>query len=215
MTRTLLLLALLSPLACSSDAEPAPDQAAADVQADTSAQDTGPVPRPQDVQPRVEDDGAIWLVAHDLWRPVVDPTADPFADHRPDIVDCPENAGYSVFETSFEIDTDFCNYMTVWQPTLTPIKPGSLVRIDFWHLDLVLGDNDPEGSVAHIAVAIGGELLWEKTIPIPIQSNTFDELIPVGTLHPKGTPITFHAHNHGPNSYRILRLTVEPPKPIR
>lgn len=153
------------------------------------------------------------LVDHSLWIPAT-AAEDPFDDRPALPFECPEEGGYQVFEGSFEVDTDFCDYMTAWQPSLKAAKAGDVIFLDFWHLDLMVPESG-EPQDAHVAVQIGDDLVWEVTLPIPSPSGILEPTVLLPSAVELGTPIYFHVHNHGPNSYRLLRVETQPPKPIR
>ena len=140
------------------------------------------------------------LIALDAWE-VVTADADPLADHRPEEVVCPSPA--ELLETGvMEIDTEFCNYFSVSQPLLEDVRPCERLQAVFTHEPLT---ND-EPAEAHVALLIGGELVWEEALRIPQPSNVLSPEWEVTEAIPAGTPIVVHLHNHGVNNYRLLSV---------
>jgi hypothetical protein len=146
------------------------------------------------------------LIDHEKWQ-LVEADADPLADHRPEQVDCdPASWKLELESSSLEVDTNFCNYLAVAQPSLLPLEQGQLVRVIFYHFDLVA----PEPAVAHVAISIDGQVLWEREIAIPGDVNVFDETFASPITAELGSQVVFHLHNHGPNAYRLQDVLVMP-----
>ena len=120
--------------------------------------------------------------------------------HRPEELACEEWA-YRPEDGAFEVDTGVCNYLSVEQPSLAAIRQGDIVDIALWHQSLVA----PSGQ-AHLAILIGGDLIWEKTVDIPSYPAAYSPQIAALRAYPTGTPIVFHLHNHGSNNWQLLHL---------
>ena len=58
----------------------------------------------------------------------------------------------------------------------------------------------------NVAVAIGEEVVWSTSPPIPTAAGYFSEDITVESDHPRGTPVVVHLHNHGQNTYGVKAL---------
>lgn len=148
------------------------------------------------------------LIDHSLWQ-VVDAADDPLADHRPDVVDCGiagwyvENLGLD--NERLEIDTNSCNYLALSQPTLIDLEQGQRVEVSMFYFDLVV----PEPAVGHIALLVGGEILWELEVDIPGDAAVHMEAFESPISAPAGTPVVFHLHNHGQNTWVLQGLGVE------
>jgi hypothetical protein len=142
-------------------------------------------------------DNGLWVYASEK--------EDPFAAERPIEIQCPEWS-YQLEYGAFEVDTAGCNFLTVTQPILAKIRAGDRVIIALWHQNLVA-----EPATAHVAVSLGGELLWETYVTIPSPPGAYTPEIVVSSDYPKGTPIIFHLHNHGSNNWQLLELTRYPP----
>ncbi len=213
------LFALLIVGGCAKDEDVPADTTTPDegMAAETATPDTEtdvPAPSLDSSACDQENIDGYWLVDHAAWTQV-DADADPFADHRPpDAEPCNTPNGYDIVGCSFEIDTDFCGYMTATQPTVTTIPKGWIIEIIIWYLDLVPPEIDPDAAEAHLAVQLGDVVLLEETVTIPGDSDFLEATILAEAEIPEGTPFYFHVHNHGPNSYRLLRATIEPAKRI-
>ncbi len=127
---------------------------------------------------------------------------DPFEDRPSDVV-C--EFGFGLEDGFFEVESDVCRYGAFSQATLAPIRAGDTVDFLLLHENLV---SDTPNAQAHIAVAFGDDIVYETLIDIPAEANFLDEQW-VSTLEvPEGTPVHFHVHNHGINSYRLVELAV-------
>ena len=140
------------------------------------------------------------LVDHGAWRQQLDASG-PFAD----VIGGECQAGGAVFEDPvFEINTDLCNGGTFTQPSLTPIFAGEVVHVVLWHLQLVA----PAPAEAYIGVAVGDDVLYERTVSVPSVESVYKPYVAVDEDVPAGTPVTIHVHNHGENSYKFLEFEV-------
>ena len=151
------------------------------------------------------------LVAVDAWVRVADVEADQFGDERPEgRYECNEEEGLVVEnvgpDPAFEIKTDLCNYGTVGQPSLAPIVAGDEIKIRGWHWDL----ESEEPAEAHIAIAIGDQVVWEELIAIPSPASMLTADLVADRDAPQGTEVQFHVHNHGINSYDVISVEVLP-----
>ncbi len=158
-----------------------------------------------DTDVSLSDPGPYTLIDHEAWR-VADPAEDPFATHRPTDINCPEWA-YGLEDEVFEVETNDCNYLALTQPSVAPIRAGDRVRATIWHLQLW----SVEPATAHVAVTIGSDVLWERDIQVPGPVAMHKPELVVSDDRPAGTPIHFHLHNHGENSWRFLSLERLPP----
>jgi len=140
------------------------------------------------------------LIDHLAWEPL-DADDDPFAEHRPETVICPEWAREIEGEV-FEIETDDCNYASLSQPSLRDLRAGERVDVVYWHLWLW----SPEPAQAHVALTIGDWTVFENHIEVPGPEGNYGPQATVPHDLPAGTPITFHLHNHGVNSWRLLSI---------
>lgn len=158
-------------------------------------------------EPTPEDPTPVRLAEAEGWVRVTDPAVDLFADQRPANAVC-DDAGYFVdpFAQSLEIETDLCDYLTVRQPSLEPLNPGDVVTIQAFH-DVLTA---PEPAEGYLGLAIGGELEWAFTVPIPSDVGVIEEEFTIDRALPAGTELQFHVHNHGPNTWELVAVMVTP-----
>ena len=156
--------------------------------------------------PAFEPESGVSLIDHLAWELVSD-RDDPFWDVVSEPVVCPE-AAYGVEGSEdasfYEVETADCNYHTVSQPSLVAIEPGDSVKATLWHLPLAA----LEPAQAKLFVAIGAETVLDENIEIPASEEVYAPEIIADFSAPAGTPIVFHVHNHGVNSWRFHRFTV-------
>jgi hypothetical protein len=125
-------------------------------------------------------------------------------DETNEHVACPARA--AVVEEGFiELDTKVCSWITVSAPARAGVRTGTALRMLFFHSALVAD----EPSAAVVGVAVDGETLWQREIPIPSASAFEDVVVTVEHDVVSGAPMTFHVHNHGANSYRLGSVTAE------
>lgn len=146
-------------------------------------------------------DPAAWLSV-----PAAD---DPFAAHRPPAIDCPANLGWLIEKDSIEIDTGACNYAGLVQPSLHAVARGDTLRAFLYHFDLLAA----APATAHLAVTLGGDVIFDREIAIPGPAAVFDVALAAPADAPAGAPVVFHLHNHGQNTWTFARLQVEAPGP--
>jgi hypothetical protein len=150
----------------------------------------------------------VTLIDHAAWEatPAQD---DPLVDHRPATVVCPID-GWIVEENGgLEINTNSCNYVALRQSSVRAISACSMLRIEFYHFDLLA----PEPALAHAAMLIDGQVVWEKEFMIPGGSTAFkamvyEEEFPSPIAAPAGAEVMLHLHNHGQNTYTLLDFMV-------
>ncbi len=146
------------------------------------------------------------VIDHQAWQSV-EAAADPFADHRPpeDELEC-GLAGWLIESNTLEVDTNQCNYVTLTQPALVDMTPETPMRLEFRYFDLIA----PAPATAHVALQVGDAIVWEReiTIPGPAMVLNEDELT-AQVEAPAGTPIYFHLHNHGQNTYTLDEVEAE------
>jgi len=98
------------------------------------------------------------------------------------------------------VETGYCNYITVAQPTLVDLEAGDELHITLWHNNLTA----IEPYEAHVALLIDGTLLWETTTPVPNPAAVYDVTVPITMSAPVGSTVQYHLHNHGFNSWNLL-----------
>jgi hypothetical protein len=164
--------------------------------------DGGPAPTPEPA--------SASLVERERWEWVEDVDEDAFGAERPETTVCDPILGigaemFGGAELVLEINTDFCDYATVRQPSTQPLQPGDRVSIRVWHYALTT----PPPAEAHIALAVDGEVVWEERVPSPAAAALVEGEIAIDRDVPAGTELQFHVHNHGANTYDLLSLEVE------
>jgi hypothetical protein len=150
-----------------------------------------------------------WQIIGDVALPgsFLLPARDPFSPLQPANAFC-DPLAYRFEpiggEPSLGIDSGGCNYLTVTQPSLTPIQAGDQVFIRIWHFALTA----PDPGVAYLAIQIGDRMLWSAELPIPSNSEVLRPLVTTSFAAPGGTPVYFHLQNHGVNSYNVIDVRV-------
>ncbi|MAT94041.1 MAG: hypothetical protein CME59_15745 [Halioglobus sp.] len=129
---------------------------------------------------------------------------DSLAAHRPATVECPDNSWYNE-DGALEVETGFCNYLSVAQPSLADIDSGDTLHLVLWHGNLAF----PQPASAHVAISIDGNIVWQRDVAIPADAEIFDVRVPVNVSAPAGSKIEYHLHNHGYNTWTLLDLAVE------
>jgi hypothetical protein len=51
--------------------------------------------------------------------------------------------------------------------------------------------------------------VWQKDVEIPSDADIYDVRIPVEFDAPVGSKVEYHLHNHGYNTWILLKLDVE------
>lgn len=150
---------------------------------------------PTDVPERAE----AALADMTLWGPPTGP--DPFEDAPVDGV-CPIGGTY-VEGSTFEVNTGLCTSLWAEQPLLDDLVPGDVIELVFWHSVLVA---DPPAD-GHLALAVDGEPVFEARIPIPSDYAAYTEQVEVDRAADAGASLGLHLHNHGANTWNLLRIT--------
>lgn len=141
------------------------------------------------------------LVDNARWEPL-DVSDDPFAAHRPSPVRCPELAILLEGEV-LEINTELCNYFAVVQALPQTLRPCEPVQLVMTHEALFFD----EPATAHVALHIGEHLVWEERVDIPGPRGLLAPTFQVPEEIPAGSPVKFHLHNHGVNTWNLLSVT--------
>ncbi|QQR91246.1 MAG: hypothetical protein IPJ88_05820 [Myxococcales bacterium] len=132
---------------------------------------------------------------------VLDPEDDPFLQDQPDSFDC--QRPLPILEAdALEFNTANCDYYLVRFPLLKALRVNQSVSILFWYSDL----RASEATTGHVAIVINGQLLWEKSPPIPSSSRIFQEKVPLTFNAELGEDLIIHLHNHGENSWKLGSL---------
>jgi hypothetical protein len=149
----------------------------------------------------------VSLVVHALWIPVGS-AEDPFADRLAD-VRCPEAAAAAEVlseEPAFGVDTGMCNYLTARQVMQTYVATGETIAVRLWHFEL----DAPNPAEAHAAVDVGGVRVLDQRVAIPAPGGLVKASLVVDHAMPSGTPVHFHLHNHGANSWALVEISTGP-----
>jgi hypothetical protein len=145
------------------------------------------------------------LATPDRWQ-MVDRMRDPLASEAPVDGDCDPYA--VVFEgPHLEVDTRACSYAVLEQAALTAAAPGERLTGAIWHLGLI----DELPATAHVALAVGGSVIWEQWVDIPNPPTAWELDVHFESNVKEDAAIVFHLHNHGANQWRVGELRVEAP----
>lgn len=193
-----------------ADVDPAASpEVAADAPADVPAD--APADAPDEVS---QDSGPAAaelpysLVSHPAWvEAALD--VDPFYDPRAGDADvCPEGDWFvetTPEGTRVEVDTTFCAWLTLRQPTLEPVPAGATVRVLASH-DQVFEGGGP--FLMQVGVGEPPQVLWETTVDVPQSTTVYDETWVAPVDLPAGAPIYWHLENHGDNHWQLVRVEV-------
>ncbi len=129
---------------------------------------------------------------------------DRFSAHRPAEVNCPDNSWYNE-DGALEVQTGFCNYLSLAQPAKVALAKGDSLHLVLWHGNLAFA----EPAQAHVAITVDGHTVWEQNVKIPADANIYDVRVPVDFDAPAGSKVEYHLHNHGYNTWTLLQLEVE------
>lgn len=132
---------------------------------------------------------------------------DPWAGERPDLIECSTTVGFYPEGEGLEVDTGRCNYLSLELVTLTPILQGEQVTGQVSHFDL----SAPEEAVAHVALALEGEILFERRVAIPGPADVYDFSFVSDRDLAAGSRLHLHLHNHGQNTWKFGALEVSRP----
>lgn len=143
----------------------------------------------------------ISLIEAKAWD-VQSKVSDTFPEHRPKEVTCARDSGWMVEEGALEIRTEFCDYLSLSQHALLDLDVGTEMELALSYSDL----NFNAPASAHIAVSIGGNILWESEIAIPSERALLKEIITLPFAVARGDSIEIHLHNHGDNAWTIHSL---------
>lgn len=146
------------------------------------------------------------LVEVTAWSPS-DPADDPFVEHRPPEVRCPD-AGWQVEGGSLEVSTGACHYLSVEQVLLRDVAGGEPITVNLWHQAL----HADYGAIGHAALVVGdgagAEVLWEREVLIPGPSAIWQDQVQARRDLAAGERVIFHLHNHGANTWNLGSVLV-------
>jgi hypothetical protein len=118
-------------------------------------------------------------------------------------VDCPDGAWYEE-DGALDVQTGFCAYLAISQPSLASVAVGEQLDIVLWHANLGEGDGEP----AHVAVLLGETVVWEALVEMPADAAVFHETLASPVALAEGEAVGLHLHNHGFNAWTLLSLEV-------
>lgn len=143
------------------------------------------------------------LIDVDSWQ-LQSAAQDSLSGHRPQSVDCPANAWYAE-NGALEVETGYCNYLSLAQPSRAAINKGDNIHLVLWHGQL----RNDEPAEAHVAMSIGNGVVFDEQVEIPSSGGIFDVVIPSPRSVATGEKVEFHLHNHGYNTWTLLSLDVQ------
>lgn len=145
------------------------------------------------------------MVDAELWRAWEGP--DPFGEQGDRYCD-PLAWGPADFgsERVFDVWTQQCAWVTVWQASMVELGRRDRLHITLFH-DLMSGPSDVD---AHLGLALGEEIVWQETVPIPSDAAFVLADLELKQRFEAGTPVLFHVDNHGSNSYHLIEVGVAP-----
>jgi hypothetical protein len=129
---------------------------------------------------------------------------DSLAAQRPASIECPDNSWYNE-DGALEVETGFCNYLAVGQPSKAAINRGDELHLVLWHGNLAFD----EPATGHASVTIDGRTVWQAEVDIPAKASIFDVKIPLDFDAPAGSQVEYHVYNHGYNTWTLLQLEIE------
>ncbi|HYQ15237.1 MAG TPA: hypothetical protein VEQ58_05765, partial [Polyangiaceae bacterium] len=115
---------------------------------------------------------------------------------------------YEAAQGWLELDTTFCQWITVETKALRGVEAGQQLKVDFSHYDL----DAPLPTQATLRLRFGSCDAWSEAIPIPGPANVeHAELASPCALDladEESSTIFFHLDNHGQNTYQLQGLAV-------
>lgn len=135
-----------------------------------------------------------------------DPLVDPWAEFRPDVVDCGLSGWFPEGEDSIEVNTSKCSYATLVTPAIASARAGDELELWFWHYELTA----PEPATGHAGLEIDGTRLWDYEVAIPGDAFFVEERVVLERDVEIGDPVFIHVRNHGQNTWTYRRIAVWP-----
>jgi hypothetical protein len=147
----------------------------------------------------------VVVASSDAWH--TDGAVDPFPEH---LDGQPCGPGATLVEGEFlEVNTGICGYNVLTQATRTPIAAGATITSEVIHQSLF----SPSAAEAHVALTLGGDVVWERAIPLPAELEVRAVLWTAPSDYPVGSPWVLHLHNHGSNAWLLGPVEMVPPPP--
>jgi hypothetical protein len=133
---------------------------------------------------------------------------DPFVPTEPGRGACMEReVYYELFgvEPSVTIDTFDCSWATAEWSAVEAVSAGEPLNVRIWYFSQM----SFEVAEAEVLVAVGGDVLYRTTVPLPATSGgLLAPTVPAPVDIPAGAPLRWHLSNHGPNTWNLIELTV-------
>ncbi|MDH3625077.1 MAG: hypothetical protein OEQ49_14500 [Myxococcales bacterium] len=107
--------------------------------------------------------------------------------------------------TVLAVYTESCNWITLEQPSLRPVRAGDEIEVRAFHFVLTA----PFNAEARISLTLGDEMIFDETVQIPqIDGRPLDGTWTATRDFEAGTPMLFHVNNHGANEYLLIEVNV-------
>ena len=68
----------------------------------------------------------------------------------------------------------------------------------------------PEPAEGHVALAVDGVTLWERTVAIPSDPCSYTDVFESPLTAAAGATLQLHLHNHGANTWNVFRVERAP-----
>lgn len=176
---------------------------------EAGCQESGPPERDSLREPHPTDGPrkpAVNMLEHTQWKVVAD-DQNPYAKQRSSKHICDLSLGKKIEDGVLEINTNYCNFITLEQKAAVEVRAGEQLHFTMWHLDLYA---ETKGQ-AYVILTIDGQTIWETTIPIPYKAEFYEAKWSPKAPIPKDARIVFHLRNHGANTWKIHSLTTGVP----
>lgn len=130
---------------------------------------------------------------------IVEDDEDPFLEERGSETIVCSKADFRAEGEVVEVDTSSCNFITLRQRIPVALDEGDELHMSLWWQRLA----SLEETTGHIAVLLDDEMVVEERMPIPSEADARDIVFTLNHALPQGTPLYFHVHNHGSNSWSL------------
>lgn len=108
------------------------------------------------------------------------------------------------YDVSFEVESEFCGWMTARQNTLADVRAGDTLRLRLFHFALTAGVSRPAES--RMSLRMGDDVVWELRKTIPSPSQLINDTWVAENDYPAGTTLHYHVDNHGNNDYLLFEI---------
>ncbi|MBW1833017.1 MAG: hypothetical protein JRJ10_15210 [Deltaproteobacteria bacterium] len=132
----------------------------------------------------------------------LDPTSDCVAAYVPE---CEQSLIVLSVNTRMPDDRmNLCNWITLEQPSLRPIRAGDQVEVRTFHDALTA----PVPGEARMTFLFGDQIAFDYAAPIPSGPSFPSETWTADKDYPAGTQLLWHVDNHGRNEYMLIEVNV-------